>query len=176
MDFMRIFGTLLCLTLFFALELNGLHQPGPGTPSSPASSGKPGQRFFSEITDNELKTYAIIGKEIQQIQMNTLNEIDSLIKHSSLGRNKYRKIAHYQSRVKKEKHPYTNREVEQFKRLHKKIKSIKEQLQQKNREIAKSHGMPMRRFLTITNELQKDEKLYERYKEVKEQIKNLNSK
>ncbi len=126
--------------------------------------------MFSGISDNDLKKYAIIGAKIQELQMETMEKIDSIIEQSGIGWHRYQAMADYNSKVSKEDSSFTMLQMEKFKSVNKKIEEIQEQLQKKNREIAMSHGMSMRRFLIITDEIQRDEDLYERFKRIEESV------
>ncbi len=126
--------------------------------------------FFSGISDSDLKKYAIIGAKIQELQMETLEKIDSVIKMSGIPWIQYQQMADYESKVSKEDSSFTVIQMEKFKTVNKKIQKIQEQLQEKNREIARSHGMSMREFLIITDEIQRDEDLYERFIKIQQSV------
>lgn len=124
---------------------------------------------YAGISDQELENYAIIGQKIEQMQLKYMDRIDSVISHSALGRNKYRQIAYYKSQVKKDT-TFPKQEMDKFKQIKKRVENLQEQLQEKNKRIAKAHGMKMERFLIITDEIRKDPKLYNRLKRIKKNL------
>jgi hypothetical protein len=167
----------IVLPFFFILfSLTTIAQPpSPNTEDDSVPSHQTQNTYyeddmFSGITDNDLKKYAIIGAKIQDLQMESLEKIDSIIEQSGIGWHRYQAMADYNSKVSKEDSSFTVLQMEKFKSVNKKIEEIQEQLQEKNRNIAMSHGMSMRRFLIITDEIQRDEDLYERFKRIQESV------
>ncbi len=140
------------------------------TSSEPTQADYYEDDFFSGISDSDLKKYAVIGAKIQELQMETLEKIDSVIKTSGIPWSQYQQMADYESKVSKEDSSFTVIQMENFKSVNKKVEKLQEQLQEKNREIARSHGMSMRRFLIITDEIQRDEDLYERFRKIQQSV------
>ncbi len=130
-------------------QLKKGNQGGQGAPQMGGSN--------IDVSDEELKKFVEISKEIRPIQMEGQKKMRSNIEESELGMKRYQEISRAKRSGKDQN--VTDKEQKQMDNIRKQNREVQEQNREKIKEKVKAKGMEWERFMKVSRAIQNDPQL-----------------
>ncbi len=171
---MRIFnrgiGLRVCLSLFVLISLvysqTEEGAEGPKAPGQPGLNQQPAQEI-EEVTDEELKKFAEVNREMQGGSQKMQLEMKEAIEEQGLKPNQYNQIAQKMEKTDGKAPSVSDENKKKAKKASESMKEIQRKHQQKQQQdvqkVLKEKGLSMNRYKQIGGALQKDKELQKKY-------------
>lgn len=123
------------------------------------------QQQAQQITDAQLKTYAQITKELEELQAGSRGDMEQILEDHGMTIERYNEIM--QAMQTGGEVELSDEERQRFEQINEKIQEYQRSNQQKAIAVLEKHGMSQQVYMQIQQQLQTDPRLQERYRELK---------
>ncbi len=123
------------------------------------------QQQSNEVTDEQLKTFAAITGELEQMQASSREDMEKILEDHGMTVDRFNEIM--QAMQTGAEIELSDEERERFELINEKIQEYQQGNQQKAIAVLEKHGMDQQLYMQIQQQLQTDPRLQERYEELK---------
>lgn len=134
------------------------------------------QSAETDVSDEELKKFAGIMQELQQLRQKQMPKMRQAIKDAGLTMKKYRSLQRKmgkgqgmgQTKSSKDEEEVSDEDKEKYQEAKEKVQKVQQGMKQKMSETIQENGMKQQRFREISNAVRSDKELEKRLRKMQQ--------